>query len=262
MVQVGACLVSLRHLLAELCRRRRAAHQSFCTILCVQGQPGGNFCRCRRPKPAARPRAWHPPTSEPQMCRTCRHELAASHFAIASQNTAGRNTQCRACCAEPEARRMAALPMPRVPQTKECLLCREELPAASFDMQRGGVDGLHSYCRKCGMERTAARRKERLPSQLPPPASIVCAACRKEKPFSGFHKLQGTVFGVTVMCCECAAARRSERRRAAKLQQAAASSSSNSGGSAEAAGGGLVSNDEQAAAAAPATGGGEAAGSK
>ncbi len=196
------------------------------------------------------------------MCRTCRHELPASHFAFASQNRTGRVTKCRACCAEQEARRMAALPMPRVPQTKECLLCREELPAAAFDLHRGNVDGLHSYCRKCNVERTAARRKERLPSQLPPPASIVCAACRKEKPFSGFYKLQGTLFGVEVLCCECAAARRSERRRAAKLQQAAASASSNSGGSAEAAGGGLVTSDEKAAAAAPATGGGEAAGGK
>ncbi len=244
MVQVGACLASLRHMLAELCRRRRAAHQSFCTIRCVQSQAGGNFCRCRRPKPGATLPAWHPPTCEPQTCRTCRHELPAAHFSMASQNITGRKTQCRACCAKREARRTAALPMPRVPQTKECLLCREELPAAAFDLRRGGADGLHSYCRKCSVERTAARRKERLPSQLPPPASIVCAACRKEKPFSGFYKLQGTVFGVRLPCCECVAARRSERRPVAKLQQAAASASSNSGGSAEAAGGGLVSSDE------------------
>ncbi len=199
---------------------------------------------CRRIKPAARPRAWHPPTSEPQTCRACRHELAAAHFALASQNRTGRITQCRACCAEQEARRMAALPKPRVPQTKECLDCQQELPAAAFDLHRGGVDGLHSYCRKCNVERTAARRKERLPSQLPPPASIVCAACRKEKPFSGFYKLQGMTFGVIFTCRECAAARQSERRRAAKLQQTAASASSNSGGSADAAGGGLVTSDE------------------
>ncbi len=139
---------------------------------------------CRRIKPAARPRAWHPPTSEPQTCRACRHELPASHFSMDSRNKSGRNTHCRACCAERDARRMAALPMPRVPQTKECLLCREELPAAAFDLQRGGVDGLQSYCRKCDTKRAVKHRKERAPSQLPPPPSIVCAACREEKPLS------------------------------------------------------------------------------
>jgi len=139
---------------------------------------------------------------------------------------------------------MAALSPPEVPETKECLDCQQELPAAAFGLRHGGTGGLKSYCRNCDAKRAVKHEKERAPSQLPPPASIVCAACRKEKPFSGFYKLQGTVFGVRFTCRECAAARQSERRRAAKLQQTAASAISNSGGSAEAAVGGLVTSDE------------------
>ncbi len=220
---------------------------------------------CRRIKPAARPSAWHPPTSEPQTCRACRHELPAAHFAMESRNKSGRNTQCRACCAERDARRMAALPMPRVPQTKECLLCREELPAAAFALHRGGVDGLHSYCRKCNVERTAARQKERLPSQLLPPASIVCAACCEEKPLSAFPRQRAALFSVRYMCHTCDNARVLRAYHAAKLQRAASSATSGSTGNDEAAGGGKAaktSRRQRAATAASSggNGGDEAAG--
>ncbi len=220
---------------------------------------------CRRIKPAARPRAWHPPTSEPQTCRTCRHELPAAHFAIDSRNRSGRNTQCRACCAERDAWRLAALSTPEVPDTKECLDCQQELPAAAFGLRHGGTDGLKSYCRNCDAKRSAEHRKERAPSQLPPPASIVCAACREEKPLSAFPRQRAALFSVKYMCYKCETARALRAYHAAKLQRAASSANSNSNGNHKAAGGGKAARTSRrqratTAASSGGSGGDEAAG--
>ncbi len=65
---------------------------------------------------------------------------------------------------------------------------------------------------------TVTQRKERLPLQLPPPATVVCAACRQERRLSEFTKFQGALFGVKVFCLECAAVRLAEWRLATKLQ--------------------------------------------
>ncbi len=182
-----------------------------------------------------------------------------------SRNKSGRKMQCRACSAEQEARRMAALPMPRVLETKECLDCQQELPAAAFGLRHGGTDGLKSYCRNCEAKRIAAQRKERAPSQLPPPPSIVCAACLEEKPLSAFARQQATLFCVTSMCRICDTARGLRAYHAAKLQRAASSANSNSNGNHKAAGGGKAaktSRRQRAATAASSggSGGDEAAG--
>ncbi len=172
--------------------------------------------------------------------------------------------QCRACSAEQEARRMAALPMPRVLETKECLDCQQELPAAAFGLRHGGTDGLKSYCRNCEAKRIAAQRKERAPSQLPPPPSIVCAACLEEKPLSAFTRQRAMLFNVKYLCHKCDAAR-GLRAYHAKLQRAASTATSGSNGNDEAAGGGKAaktSRRPRAATAASSSGsnGDEAAG--
>jgi len=275
---VGTCLVSQHHAgrasQAQACiaergtcyqQQRLGRHGGDISAVLSHCHPTPPDSACRRSKPAARPRAWHPPTREPHTCRTCRHELPAAHFAMDSRNKSGRKTQCRACCAEQDAWRMAALPMPRVPQTKECLDCQQELPAAAFGLRKGGVDGLHSYCRNCDAKRAVKHEKERAPAQLPPPASIVCAACREEKPLSAFTRQRAMLFSVRYVCHTCDNSRVSRAYHAAKLQRAASSATSGSNGNDEAAGGGKAaktSRRQRAATAASSgvNGGDEAAG--
>ena len=222
-------------------------------------------CCCRRPKPGARLRAFHPPTREPQTCRTYRHALPAAHFSEASQNRTGRFTQCKACDAAAHARRLAARPPPKVPQRKVCLECCEELPAAAFGLRHGATGGLQSYCRNCQAKRIAEQQKSRAPSQLPPPPSIVCAACREEKPLSAFPRQRAALFSVRYVCHTCDNARVLRAYHAAKLQRAASSATSDSNGNDEAAGGGKAaktSRQQRAATAASSgvSGGDEAAG--
>ncbi len=178
------------------------------------------------------------------MCRTCRLELSASHFSVNSDNRSGRHRQCRACCADKEARRLAAWAPPDMPQTKECLDCQQELPATAFPQSLSCSTGLHSHCRKCNAKRVTGQRKERLPSQLPLPMSIVCAACHEAKPPSEFPQRRGTTFGVHGVCSKCKSARmKSQRQHAAKLRQAAASAGSDGDGSAEGTGGGEAAGE-------------------
>ncbi len=169
----------------------------------------------RRTKSEAR-RGQHPPTHEPQVCRTCRLELAASHFSVASNNLSGRCRRCRACCADAVARRLAAWAPPDMPQTKECLECQQELPAAEFSRLPGCASGLQPYCRACNSEQGLARSKARLRSQLPMPMSIVCAAYHEAKPLSEFAQRQGAAFDVQGVCSKC----KSQRQHAAYVQKA------------------------------------------
>ena len=209
----------------------------------------------RRTKPEARPRGQQPPTHEPQVCRTCRLELAASHFSVKSDNRSGRKRQCRACCANEEARRLAAWAPPDMPQTKECLHCQQELPATAFYQSLSCSTGLHSHCRKCNAKRVMGQ-KERLPSQLPMPMSIVCAACHEAKPLSEFAQRRGTTFGVQGVCSKCTSARmKLQRQHAAKLRQAAAPAGSDSHGNGEGTGGGEAAGEAYAAGRQPRHGG-------
>lgn len=175
---------------------------------------------CRRFRVEGRPRAHHPPTSEPQACRTCRVELPAAHFYVAD-NRSGRRTHCMASSAAAKAWSLAALDPLEVLQTKECLECQQELPAAA-SRACAGCDRTAAL-RQEQRRATSEQQKERLPSRLPPPPpSASCAACRVGKPRFGFKWHSRCAVRSPSTLQTAMRQRRAARRPAATRQQASA----------------------------------------
>ncbi len=135
---------------------------------------------CRRFRLEGRPRAHHPPTSEPQACRTCRVELAAAHFYVAADNRSGRRTHCMASSAAAKAWSLWILWRCCRPRSawSASRSCRPQLSARTQGRVQVAT-ALPQEQRRASSE----QQKERLPSRLLPlPPSALCAACREEKP--------------------------------------------------------------------------------
>ena len=110
--------------------------------------------------------------------------------------------------------------MRQVPSFKRCARCRLVLPEARFRRNGTMLSGLHSWCKRCCVERN------RLWRAANPEVVANSNADRREGPFSTACEACGIVFAAvrrdSVRCPECQAERRRARDRLRKQRDRAA----------------------------------------
>ncbi len=158
----------------------------------------------------------HPPTDEPQQCRTCGTVLPATFFRLACRLPLGRYTSgCLAC--DSEAKLRFAQQIPDVPDAKRCGRCHQEKPAPDFPDRRASPDGLQNWCRRCLSAYVAARKAPLVRVTV---SSKWCCKCGEVKPAARFTTSDVSGDGLHWVCKPCAAlASRQQRSRRAGTRQ-------------------------------------------
>lgn len=135
----------------------------------------------------------YPPTDEAMQCSNCGQELPANFFIHHPKCKSGRHPYCQACLSEYAAMRSKKL-VANVPLQKACNgpLCKGAiLPADKFPREKGNINGLQAFCKKC----KSFRRSEELKNarEVPYGRSTAdeqagfCTQCEEIKPATEFY---------------------------------------------------------------------------
>lgn len=105
------------------------------------------------------------PATQRKTCRRCQTAKPTTAFSRKSGTRDGLARWCRACFAacyrQRAARRSTLDPATRMPDTKQCGMCRKTLPAAEFNRRTASGDGLQWHCRSCSAAASRARQEAR-----------------------------------------------------------------------------------------------------
>lgn len=92
-------------------------------------------------------------------CSKCNIEKPIDRFSIVNRNKDGFKTYCKDC--EKSIRQLEALRIKarqKVPEYKNCTICREMLPKDRFGKNGGRISGLDDCCKKCRNPKIVAKR--------------------------------------------------------------------------------------------------------
>lgn len=94
-----------------------------------------------------------------KQCSRCKETKDASEFTKNKLGKDGLHSQCKACKSEYQRERAKNL-VPVIPETKQCVTCKETKDAAEFPKNKRTNDGLASHCKDCNSERNQKWKKE------------------------------------------------------------------------------------------------------